>query len=189
CSNLNWSSFSFNEGSPCAATSNGQVCVTGMRTRFDLEPDGKTDLGFYRAGLWGVLQSSQNYSNSSALFFSWGSGGLQPVTADFDGDGKADIGYIVPPTNGQSATYAILLSSHNYSFQPGQALFVPAGFPSVGDTPVIGDFDGDGKADPGIWRESVGVWIIPKSSTNYTSFIFSQWGQPGDSPLLNKVNQ
>jgi len=28
CSNLTWASFKFNEGSPCAATSNGQACVT-----------------------------------------------------------------------------------------------------------------------------------------------------------------
>ncbi len=150
--------------------------------RSDFDGDGKADIGFYRDGLWGVLKSSQSYSFASAQFFGWGGAGLQPISADFDGDGKADIAYIVPPSGGQSAAYAILRSSTNYAF--AQAQFLPAGFPSLGDTPVVGDFDGDGKADPGIWRASQGVWIIPKSSTNYTTAIFAQWGQLGDIPVI-----
>src|SRR5436853_529577 len=82
---------------------------------------------------------------------------------------------------------AILKSSTNYNFN--QPLFVPAGFPSLGDTPVVGDYDGDGKADPGIWRSSQAVWIIPTSSSNYTQFIFSQWGQSGDIPLPRILSQ
>ena len=151
----------------------------------DFDGDGKADIGFYRNGLWGVLQSSHGYSTASPLFFSWGGAGLQPIVGDFDGDGKADIGYIVPPSGGQGAVYAIRKSSTGYSFAAGQVLFVPAGFPVLGDTPVVGDFDGDGKADPGIWRESQGVWIIALSSSNYSSYIFSQWGQSGDIAFPN----
>jgi Viral BACON domain len=151
----------------------------------DFDGDGKADLGFYRDGLWGVLKSSANYSTGSPTFFSWGGAGLQPVLGDFDADLKGDIGYIVPPTSGQSAAYAILLSSRNYSFAAGQPLFVPAGFPSLGDTPIVGDYDGDGKYDPAIWRASQGIWIIPTSSSNYTSYIFAQWGMNGDIPLPN----
>jgi hypothetical protein len=76
-----------------------------------------------------------------------------------------------------------LKSTTGYSFAAGQPLFVPAGFPSLGDTPAIGDFDADGKADPGIWRASQGVWIIPLSSASSGSFLFTQWGQAGDVPL------
>jgi hypothetical protein len=150
----------------------------------DFDSDGKAEIGFYRTGLWGFLKSAQSFSLGSAQFFSWGGNGLQPICADFDGDNKADIAYIVPPSGGQSAAYAILQSSRAYSFAPGDVLFVPAGFPVLGDIPVVGDFDGDGKTDPGIWRASQGVWIITKSSTNYTGYIFSQWGQPGDAPVI-----
>lgn len=151
----------------------------------DFDHDGKADMAFYRNGLWGVLKSTQSYSLASAQFFSWGGAGLQPIVGDFDGDGRIDLGYIAPPSGGQGAVYAILKSSTGYSFAAGQVLFVPAGFPVLGDTPVIGDFDGDGKADPGIWRESQGVWIIALSSSNYASYIFSQWGQVGDIAFPN----
>jgi len=53
----------------------------------------------------------------------------------------------------------------------------------------VGDFDGDGKADPGIWRSSEGVWIIPLSSGGYSTFLFSQWGVSGDVPALYGVSQ
>src|SRR5436305_396270 len=131
------------------------------------------------------LSSSTNFPH----FFSWGGSGLQPVSGDFDGDGKADIGYMVPPSGGQSAAYAILLSSRSYSFASGQPLFVPAGYPSLGDTPVVGDVDRDGKADAGIWRESQGVWIIALSSADYASYIFAQWGQPGDIAFPNTTGR
>ena len=166
-------------GRTFTVTQSGVSSLSILNSDFDM--DSKTDMTFNRNGLWGVLKSAQEYSLGSAQFFSWGTAGLQPIMADFDGDEKADISYVVPPANGQSAVYSILKSSANYDFN--QALFVPAGFPVLGDTPVVGDFDGDNKDDPGIWRASQGVWIIPRSTANYTTFIFSQWGQEGDIPM------
>lgn len=74
-------------------------------------------------------------------------------------------------------------------FAAGQPLFVAAGFPSIGDTSVVEDFDGDGKDDPGIWRSSQGGWIVPKSSSNYSSSIFSQRGQQGDIAFPNTTRR
>jgi hypothetical protein len=59
---------------------------------------------------------------------------------------------------------------------------VPAGWPGLNDTPVPADYDGDGKADAGIWRGNTGVWIIPISSMNNTGYLFALWGEPGDQP-------
>ena len=145
----------------------------------DFDGDGKADITFYRNGLWGILRSDSNYT--TALWFFWGGTDLMPMVADFDGDGKADLAYIVPPSGGQSQAYAILKSTTNYDYT--QPLFVSAGWPDLGDTPVAADFDGDGKADPAIWRSSDGTWIIPKSSSNYSSYIFAQWGESTDVPI------
>ena len=146
----------------------------------DVDGDGKADIGYWRpsTGVWGFLQSSMGYSYASPLFFSWGTTGDIPVMADYDGDGKADPAVVIPPAGGQSRAYRILRSSTGYDF--GQTWTMPAGWPGLGDTPVPLDFDGDGKADAGIWRGNTGVWIIPKSSTNNTTYMFAAWGASGD---------
>ena len=146
----------------------------------DVDGDGQTDIGYWRpsTGVWGFLQSGQGYSYSSPLFFSWGNSGDIPVMADYDGDAYADPAVVIPPSGGQSKAYRILLSTLAYA--PGSSLTIPAVWPGLGDTPVPQDYDGDGKADAGIWRASAGVWIIPLSSTNNTTYKFAAWGASGD---------
>ena len=146
----------------------------------DVDGDGRTDIGYWRpsTGVWGFLLSTQSYSYASPWFVNWGTSGDIPVMADYDGDGKADPAVVIPPASGQSRAYRILLSSTNYD--PAQSGTVPAGWPGLGDTPVPTDYDGDTRSDPGIWRSSAGVWIIPKSSTQYSSYMFAAWGASGD---------
>jgi hypothetical protein len=148
----------------------------------DVDGDGQTDIGYWRpsTGVWGFLQSRYGYSYDSPLFFSWGLPLDKPVMADYDGDGYADPAVVIPPAGGQSQAYRILLSTMSYS--PGSSVTIPAGWPGLGDTPVPGDYDGDGLSDAGIWRANAGVWIIPKSSTNNTSYMFAAWGAAGDVP-------
>jgi hypothetical protein len=146
----------------------------------DVDGDGQTDVGYWRpsTGVWGFLLSSQSFSYASPQFFSWGTTGDIQVMADYDGDGLADPAVVIPPAGGQSRAYRILLST--LAYDPAQSMTVPAGWPGLGDTPVPQDYDGDYKADAGIWRANTGVWIIPKSSTNNTSYMFAAWGASGD---------
>jgi len=146
----------------------------------DLDGDGKTDIGYWRpsTGVWGFLQSSMGYSYASPLWFSWGQTGDIAVMADYDGDDLADPAVVIPPAGGQSRAYRILLSTMAYS--PAASVTVPAGWPGLGDTPVPADYEGDGMADPGIWRSNTGVWIVPTSSSGYTTYGFLSWGASGD---------
>ena len=46
----------------------------------------------------------------------------------------------------------------------------------------MGDYDGDRKADLGIYQPSTGTWYILLSGTNYTSSIVLEWGVSTDIP-------
>jgi len=53
-------------------------------------------------------------------------------------------------------------------------------FGTTADVPISGDYDGDGKADIGVFRPSNGIWYVRRSSNG--QFMSLPWGQNGDIP-------
>ena len=128
----------------------------------DYDGDRLTDLAVWRAptGDWYVLKSSNAYSDETALTINLGQGsrGDVPVPGDYDGDGKADPAVWRAPTG----DWYVLLSSDAY--QDRSSMTVNLGIGSAGDMPMPGDYDGDGKTEPGVWRAPAGKWL-PLAST------------------------
>jgi hypothetical protein len=98
--------------------------------------------------------------------------------ADFDGDGKADMGVWRPSDGG----WYVLTSSTNWD--PGENIRLARQWGTQGDVPLTADFDGDGKADMGVWRPSDGGWYVLTSLSNWDRSenvrLGRQWGTRGD---------
>jgi hypothetical protein len=139
----------------------------------DYDGDGRTDAAVYRPppannptapAVWYVLGSTNGYYYSN-----WGETNDVPVSADYDGDGRADIAV----WRGSNKTFYSVNSSN------GGWQVIP--FSQSSTQPVCGDYDGDGKADFAI--RSGADWVIRNSSTSATSV--TTWQLASDTPVPN----
>ena len=93
------------------------------------------------------------------------------TTADFDGDGKADLSLYRP-------------SDGRWSFVGASGTGVPTTtyWGGPGDRPVTGDFDGDGVTDVGLFSTTRGRWSL-RTATGVPIATEVAWGLPGDLPV------
>ena len=57
------------------------------------------------------------------------------------------------------------------------------GLGSLGDVPAPGDFDGDGKTDHSVYRDTTGTWYIRQSANG--AWLVFKFGLPGDIAIPN----
>jgi glucan-binding YG repeat protein len=102
------------------------------------------------------------------------------MLADIDGDRKADL--VI--WRASTGTWYWLTSSTEYSYSA--AGIRQFGNRSLGDVPLIGDIDGDSRADLLVWRAPSGTWYWLTSSGGYspTRAGVRQWGAQHDVPVL-----
>ena len=150
---------------------NGDVPVVA-----DYDGDGLADLAIFRpsSGDWWFIRSS-NPDRSVFVNLHFGQNGDIPVPGDFDGDGIADLAVYRPSTG-----VWYILSSSSLVSSPGTGTVQIAQWGLSSDIPVVGDYDGDGKDDIGVFRPSTGVWYIVRSTNG--SALIGQWGLNGDLP-------
>jgi Galactose oxidase, central domain/FG-GAP-like repeat/Kelch motif len=142
----------------------------------------RPDITVYRPseGTWYSLLSSTNFTQYQVI--RWGQPGDQPLSADFDGDGRLDR-VVYGPSDGR---WSVLHSSTNFDYTGAGA----ASWGSPGDIPVPSDFDGDRRADLAVFRPSNGTWYIRFSASgySYSNYQAIPWGLPGDIPLQADFN-
>jgi uncharacterized delta-60 repeat protein len=118
------------------------------------------------------------------------------ASADFDGDGKADLStfrasnggwYVLNSrTNTFTASFFgttgdIPIDSDLDGDRRNDLVVAPVNWGAAGDKPVVADYDRDGRSDIAVWRPSNGIYYVLRSSDN--QFFITQWGASGDIPI------
>ncbi|MCQ9206769.1 MAG: hypothetical protein NG740_02665 [Omnitrophica bacterium] len=155
----------------------------------DFNGDGLTDLGYYNRalGTWKIALSNNgtfgafeywingNFGKSNQYFY--------PLTGDFDGGGKTDIGFIRVPisTDGVNASYIKLAISNGVGFDVQNGRWRQSNNIELHSnweyTILTGDFNGDGLTDIGQinvkQNEQVNIGI---TKNNLRPAALSTWG-------------
>ncbi|HEY0457626.1 MAG TPA: Calx-beta domain-containing protein [Pyrinomonadaceae bacterium] len=90
------------------------------------------------------------------------------TVADFDGDGKTDVGIFRPSDGSWWYFGSSDVHTRVFTFGTGSDVITP------------GDYTGDGKSDIAIFRPSTGEWFVQRSEDN--SFFSYPFGTTGDIP-------
>lgn len=153
----------------------------------DYDGDAKGDMALYRGGANpGDPSTFVIFRSSTNTFFvqQYGISGDTAHCRDFDGDGKTDLAVVRP---GASATANLTWWIKRSSTQVDYV--VPFGLTGDGvnnfDTPVSGDYDGDGKFDIAVYRFALSPannFIVLRSSDS--SLQFTQWGNFNSDYIL-----
>jgi hypothetical protein len=154
------------------------MSLAKAETLHDFDGDGRSDFVVHRVDPNGVNIDWSIYPSATGTPFGYVFGLASSdklVPADYDGDGRTDIAVWRPSSEpGQSTFY--ILNSSNASLrtevmgQQGDWAFL-----------VAGDYDGDGKADPALYRRyniSTGNRYIYRGSLNNPNGVTTtfHWG-------------
>ncbi|MFC0529383.1 RICIN domain-containing protein [Phytohabitans kaempferiae] len=103
-----------------------------------------------------------------------------PISADVNGDRRADVTALVDHGHGQTAVWNLL--SAPSGFHPGYVAWdtgVAGGFPADLVRSVTGDFDGNGRTDVAIFREDadriVRLFLLPADGNRFSAISEPVW--------------
>ncbi len=104
-------------------------------------------------------------------------GAIIPVTADYDGDGKIDIGYWSP----LESVWTIVRSSDGQQLN----ISIDRSFSKQNLEPIAGQFDQDDRADIAFFSPNSATWFIFTSLNGYeaSKAIKIKFGKAGDIPV------
>ena len=118
------------------------------------------------------------YRTSDAGFsvIAWGLSNDLVAPGDYDGDGKTDIAVVREGTtpNANLVWYARRSSDGG--------LYATSFGLTGDDLNAQNDYDGDGRTDVAVWRNSNGTFYIQRT-TDPANIAVVQWGQANDFPI------
>jgi Putative binding domain, N-terminal/PQQ enzyme repeat len=166
-------------------TQQGDIPVVG-----DWNGDGRTKIGVFRQGFFWILDTNGNGIFEQDVDQSIAFGGVAgdvPIVGDWNGDGRSKLGlfrqgfFWILDYNGNGVVDNVNQAGGDKSFALGGL---------NGDVPVVGDWNGDGRAKPGIFR--LGFYWVLDVDGNYqfdgsvSDAAFAFGGIIGDKPVVGK---
>ena len=180
----------------------------------DWDGDGLDDFGIYAKGHWLIDVNGNRRWDDADLWAKLGYKNDQPVTGDWDADGKSDIGIFGPAWPGDPIAVFLEPGLPDRQNAPtGETKNLPPkpddtsqvrrmlqltaqGEPrsdvidhvfhygGVGDRAIAGDWNGDGVASVGVFRN--GHWILDRDGNGRFSEIdmHAEFGERGDIPVV-----
>ncbi len=125
----------------------------------DWTGNGITRIGVFRQsnGMWYLDKDNDGLLEACTIDLCQGPFGLigdRPVAGDWSGTGKTKIGVYRPSNNRWYIDYT---GDGKWNGVPTDKLWA---FGVATDQQVVGDWTGDGKAKPGVFRQSNGLWYL-----------------------------
>lgn len=148
-----------------------------------LPPD---TVGLYRPSTSQFLERNTNTSGRANAIVDFGQAGDLALAGDWNGDGISDVGVF---RNGQF----LLRQPTVITLFGGQTTIIIAtitvNFGAAGDLPVVGDWNGDGRDTPGVYRPSTSTFFLTNSTTSTPPVDISfPLGTAGDLPVAGDWN-
>jgi hypothetical protein len=147
---------------------------------------GPTQVGVFRNGTWILDTNKDHQLDAGDITFVYGLPGDIPVTGDWNASGHTAVGVF---RNVGGVGEWILDTNNDRVFDAGDQVF----FYGLGtDTPVTGDWNGDGRTKVGVFRNvnGTGQWILNVSGSDHfdpTDAVFF-FGNGNDKPITGDWN-